>query len=142
MLLVSVPAVGFTAKSIKEVSPSGVMTFYDAYTNTGNSYSLTTGAFICKTPGYYFFLTSLLKAENYNGSASCHIMKNGNTTVYAYSKPGTTSNEGYAATVNGAYVHLDTEDIVTLKKCSKTVSWSTSYGASSFSGLLITPDAD
>ena len=49
--------------------------------------------------------------------------------------------EGNTAAVNGTYIRLSKGHTVTLGHCTEKASWNMSSYDSTFSGLLITPDA-
>lgn len=94
---------------------------------------MSTGQFTCRIPGIYSFHVSLEKQLDVN-QAYCHLMMNGNATIFIGSRSAFENNGHFQQASNSAILELDVGDVIYLGMCSSPKTFTVK---SSFSGSLI-----
>lgn len=128
--------VGFTVNSPDTSSDTALLKFTSLLYNSGNSYSLTTGKFVCRVPGLYLFSATIIKFMGSSNEASCYIDIN-NSMILRVLANSNNDHDPYPSGTNMLVKHLVIGDVVSLAGCDGV---SHMYPSSSFSGVLVSPD--
>ena len=111
--------------------------FSHIYTNIGNDYNETSGNFTCQHPGIYLFTLHLYKSSPAS-KAACDILKDGKTTVTAYSMPLVQQGVYHLYEAgNSVVLHLNRGDTILVGNCERGFGF---LGYSSFTGVLMKAD--
>ena len=137
-MLISVSGlnVGFEVHNPKNesISFNSPLVFKTVDYNSGNSYNVSTGKFICRYPGLYFFTPTITRKPGISQSY-CSITVNGKRLVYTVGAGGDLT--GYRSGTTTLVQHLNIGDEVYLSEWDGVYHM---YFDSQFSGVLIQPD--
>ena len=106
--------IGFTAQGNTRMS-SGVLQVANVKTNLGQSYDSSTGKFMCKHGGLFYFSLHLIKTRVSTGAdmVYCYIRKNGISQIYTTIDPNDSyADAGSYGTSVSLVVHLNAGDYV------------------------------
>ncbi|XP_053387675.1 uncharacterized protein LOC123543097 [Mercenaria mercenaria] len=125
-------SVGFSVNTPNTSADSDPLKFTNEEYNDHNAYNATSGMFVCKQPGLYYF-TLFISSER---SAYCYIIKNGYRRPYVYTYAVSVSYYAYASATNSILYQLHTGDKVYISGCNAQESMT---AETSFTGFLVDP---
>ena len=126
----------FTAYGVSTINDSSSIRFPNVYFNMGNDYNVTSGEFLCRIPGAYWFSVRLNKINKRANEVRCNMMVNGRAKIRFYTPNEDADHSSASAT---AGYHLSRDDRVNIGQCGggeHVFSGLETY----FSGILVTPD--
>ena len=138
-ILISGQNVGFTVYNpgtSSDITRTALLKFSSLLYNSGNSFNLTTGLFVCRVPGLYLFSATIIKIGSSSNEASCYIGIN-NTNILRVLANSYNDHDPYPSGTNMLVKHLVIGDVVFLAGCNGVSHMDSS---SSFSGVLVSPD--
>lgn len=119
-----------------EYSTQGLLPFTNTFYNEEQAFNEQQGKFVCKVPGLYIFITTLLRQVGQHTEASCYLKLNNRPVAYmeAYSdRPQWGDPLSSGVTV----LHLKQGDQVYIGDCVNVYQIA---GYSNFMGFLINAD--
>ncbi|KAK7118704.1 hypothetical protein R3I94_022261 [Phoxinus phoxinus] len=131
------PRVAFYAGLRNPQEGYEVLRFDDVVTNIGNNYDGSTGKFVCKVPGTYFFTYNVLMRGGDGTSMWADLMKNGQVRASAIAQD---QDQSYDYASNTAILHLDPGDEIFIKLDGGKAHGGNSNKYSTFAGFILYSD--
>ncbi|KAI7792899.1 C1q-related factor-like isoform X1 [Triplophysa rosa] len=131
------PRVAFYAALKNPQEGYEVLRFDDVVTNIGNNYYGSTGKFVCKVPGTYFFTYNVLMRGGDGTSMWADLLKNGQVRASAIAQD---QDQSYDYASNTVILHLDPGDEIFIKLDGGKAHGGKSNKYSTFSGFILYSD--
>ncbi|XP_045164085.2 complement C1q-like protein 4 [Mercenaria mercenaria] len=125
---------GFSLQNVNKSTSSHPLKFTTVRFNSGNMFNMSSGKFVCKRAGLYFFSTTIVREPGITQSYCSIVVNHVNLqTTVGYGS----STTGYSSGSTVLVYHLNIGDRVFVDDCygADHIAWT-----SSFSGFLIVPD--
>jgi len=126
----------FTAYGVFTINGSSSIRFPNVYFNMGNDYNVTSGEFVCRVPGAYWFSVRLNKINRRANEVRCNMMVNGRARIRFYTPNEDADHSSASAT---ACFHLSIGDRVNIGQCGGDEHVFSGL-ETCFSGMLVTHD--
>uniref|UniRef100_A0AAY5F0L0 C1q domain-containing protein n=1 Tax=Electrophorus electricus TaxID=8005 RepID=A0AAY5F0L0_ELEEL len=133
----TVPRVAFYAGLRNPQEGYEILRFDDVVTNIGNNYDSSSGKFVCKTPGTYFFTYNVLMRGGDGTSMWADLLKNGQVRASAIAQD---QDQSYDYASNTVILHLDPGDEIFIKLDGGKAHGGNSNKYSTFSGFILYSD--
>ncbi|KAI4876446.1 hypothetical protein NFI96_034176, partial [Prochilodus magdalenae] len=114
-----------------------ILRFDDVVTNIGNNYDSSSGKFVCKVPGTYFFTYNVLMRGGDGTSMWADLLKNGQVRASAIAQD---QDQSYDYASNTVILHLDPGDEIFIKLDGGKAHGGNSNKYSTFAGFILYSD--